>query len=187
MPGPLLVPIDLRKSDAVAFAVVAQELTGPNGSIYKAIAAGGGGTPGGANGSVQFNNSGAFGGFGSWDGSVNLTVPSHFVLGPDPNNSLQIGGGGGGHVIVRLSAQDTLAAYALFDGTGEKIGLEIGNSAQGFLETGVLTIQPAFDNTTSLGTASLRYKNLFLALPTADPHVVDQLWNNAGVVTVSAG
>lgn len=25
------------------------------------------------------------------------------------------------------------------------------------------------------------------ALPTADPHVVGKLWNNAGVVTVSAG
>jgi hypothetical protein len=34
-----------------------------------------GGTPGGANESIQFNNSGAFGGFGSWDGSL-LTIPA---------------------------------------------------------------------------------------------------------------
>ena len=26
-----------------------------------------------------------------------------------------------------------------------------------------------------------------VSLPTADPHVVGKLWNNAGVVTVSAG
>src|SRR5262245_37325871 len=30
---------------------------------------GGGGTPGGTSGQVQFNNAGAFGGFGNWDGS----------------------------------------------------------------------------------------------------------------------
>lgn len=28
---------------------------------------------------------------------------------------------------------------------------------------------------------------IVLSLPTADPHVVGVLWNNAGVVTVSAG
>ena len=35
---------------------------------------GGGGTPGGADTSVQYNNGGAFGGFGTWNGST-LTVP----------------------------------------------------------------------------------------------------------------
>lgn len=35
----------------------------------------GGGTPGGSSGAVQYNNSGSFGGFGSWDGS-DLTVAS---------------------------------------------------------------------------------------------------------------
>ncbi len=34
------------------------------------LGAGGGGTPGGAVNSVQFNNAGAFGGFGDWDGST---------------------------------------------------------------------------------------------------------------------
>lgn len=28
---------------------------------------------------------------------------------------------------------------------------------------------------------------LFTGIPTADPHVVGALWNNAGVVTISAG
>src|ERR1035437_5014407 len=33
-----------------------------------------GGTPGGTNGQLQYNNSNAFGGFGSWDGTT-LTIP----------------------------------------------------------------------------------------------------------------
>lgn len=37
---------------------------------------GGGGAPGGAVGSVQWNNAGAFDGFGNWDGSAVLTIPS---------------------------------------------------------------------------------------------------------------
>jgi hypothetical protein len=40
---------------------------------------GGGGTPGGADGSVQYNNAGAFGGFGGWDGST-LTVPGAVAM-----------------------------------------------------------------------------------------------------------
>lgn len=37
-------------------------------------AGGGGGTPGGTSGQVQYNNGGAFGGFGYWDGSVTLSI-----------------------------------------------------------------------------------------------------------------
>ena len=42
--------------------------------FYSASSSGGGGTPGGADTSVQYNNGGAFGGFGTWNGSA-LTVP----------------------------------------------------------------------------------------------------------------
>lgn len=41
-----------------------------SGMTLTLAASGGGGTPGGAANSVQFNNAGAFGGFGSWNGSV---------------------------------------------------------------------------------------------------------------------
>lgn len=34
------------------------------------VGGGGGGSPAGANGSLQYNNSGAFGGFGNWNGSI---------------------------------------------------------------------------------------------------------------------
>src|SRR5262245_7432336 len=41
---------------------------------------GGGGTPGGSSGQVQFNNAGAFGGFGAWDGA-RLDVPTAISTG----------------------------------------------------------------------------------------------------------
>lgn len=41
---------------------------------------GGGGTPGGASGTIQYNNSGSFGGFGEWTGSV-LTLGATIHLG----------------------------------------------------------------------------------------------------------
>lgn len=39
---------------------------------------GGGGTPGGANTSIQFNDGGVFNGFGTWDGST-MTVPGSLI------------------------------------------------------------------------------------------------------------
>lgn len=61
----------------VAVAVVCQLLV--SAPIFSQITgggsgSGGGATPGGDPGTIQFNNAGAFGGFGSWDGSL-LTVP----------------------------------------------------------------------------------------------------------------
>lgn len=44
-----------------------------NGSAWSFSTPGGGGTPGGSSGAIQYNNAGAFGGFGSWNGST-LTV-----------------------------------------------------------------------------------------------------------------
>jgi hypothetical protein len=44
--------------------------------LFLPIPAGGGGTPGGADQSIQFNNAGSFDGFGSWDGTT-LTVPGN--------------------------------------------------------------------------------------------------------------
>jgi len=53
----------------------------PSGTdITIASTGGGGGTPGGSSGQVQYNNAGAFGGFGSWNGTL-LSVPSLTVPG----------------------------------------------------------------------------------------------------------
>lgn len=39
----------------------------------------------------------------------------------------------------------------------------------------------------SLGLAGNLIGSIFTSLPTADPHVVGQLWSNLGIVTQSAG
>ncbi len=55
-------------------------LTGSDGDTIstrayaRSVGGVGGGTPGGSSGDIQYNNGGAFGGFGDWDGSI-LTVP----------------------------------------------------------------------------------------------------------------
>lgn len=52
-------------------------VTGPK--TLAQLAAGGGGTPGGSDGDIQYNNSGAFGGFGDWDGTrMTVTGVSYF-------------------------------------------------------------------------------------------------------------
>lgn len=62
--------------------------------------AGGGGTPGGANTSVQFNDGGAFGGFGTWDGSE-LEIPaSQAAIILDETD-------GGGSTFLRLTSTTT--------------------------------------------------------------------------------
>jgi hypothetical protein len=42
--------------------------------------------------------------------------------------------------------------------------------------------------TAPIGVGTVESSPVFLGdLPTADPHVVGQIWSNSGVVTVSAG
>lgn len=48
--------------------------------------------------------------------------------------------------------------------------------------TGAVTVNATYGaNIETAGTV------IFSGLPTADPHVVGQLWSNSGVLTVSAG
>jgi hypothetical protein len=44
---------------------------------------------------------------------------------------------------------------------------------------------PDADATYNLGSSSLKFKNVFLQLPTSDPGVSGQLWNDSGTVKVS--
>lgn len=62
--------------------------------IADAGGGGGGGTPGGAASSVQFNDAGAFGGFGSFNsGTSVLTIPGDLLF--NTNNTDDIGASGG--------------------------------------------------------------------------------------------
>lgn len=60
-----------RVSSYSSGTVMVTIMAAPAGSSLSAASGGGGGgTPGGAVGSVQYNNSGAFGGFGTWNGTT---------------------------------------------------------------------------------------------------------------------
>jgi hypothetical protein len=59
------------ESDPVFTAHLAYDITAADTTRWGTT--GGGGTPGGSNGDIQYNNSGSFGGFGDWSGGT-LTV-----------------------------------------------------------------------------------------------------------------
>lgn len=77
--------------------------SGTSGSPYSISASGGGGTPGGSSGALQYNNSGAFGGFGSWDGG---TVALDTALGANQVNLTTAGAGGLGLLNYGASDQE---------------------------------------------------------------------------------
>lgn len=68
-----------RSSSTFTGQVSVTSLKFPDGTIQvSSPTTGGGGTPGGSSGQVQYNNSGAFGGFGDWNGS-GLTISSETI------------------------------------------------------------------------------------------------------------
>lgn len=78
--GTSAVTVGSKSGNTTVFGTTSGSLTSgdcvqfdASGNLVDAGAAcgtGGGGTPGGTSGQVQYNNSGAFGGFGSWNGST---------------------------------------------------------------------------------------------------------------------
>ena len=72
--------------------------------------AAGGGVPGGSNQDIQFNNAGAFGGFGSWDGDT-LTIPgSQATIVIDETD-----GGGSAQLLVTSTATGDSAIAIVMD------------------------------------------------------------------------
>lgn len=53
--------------------------------------------------------------------------------------------------------------------------------------TGAVTVLATFGTSTSVTNLTVSGTVTLSGLPTANPAVAGQLWNNAGVVTVSAG
>ena len=53
--------------------------------------------------------------------------------------------------------------------------------------TGAVTVTSTFGAATSITDLTAAGIVKFTGLPTADPHVVGELWSNSGVLTVSAG
>lgn len=52
---------------------------------------------------------------------------------------------------------------------------------------GVISIQNPFSVPGQIGPTGATGPGSFFKPPTADPHVVGVVWNNAGVLTISAG
>lgn len=53
--------------------------------------------------------------------------------------------------------------------------------------TGAVTVTATLGAATSVNDLTVADVVIFSGLPTSDPAVAGQLWNNAGVLTVSAG
>ena len=53
--------------------------------------------------------------------------------------------------------------------------------------TGAITVTATFGAATSIDDLTASGVVIFSGLPTSNPLVAGQLWNNAGVLTVSAG
>ena len=106
----------------------------------------GGGTPGGAVNSVQFNNAGAFDGFGTWTGTV-LTVPGGLNI----NTTTE------GVVLPRLTtvqrnALTDVEGTVVYD-TDDNTIYQNDGSAWSIPGAGLTTLQSAYDN--SLGAVPM--------------------------------
>lgn len=127
---------------------------GCNGTAWSAMTGGGGGTPGGANGAVQFNNSSAFGGDATnffWDstnkrlgiGTATPTASIHSALTANAANSIYLTNAGTGTLSRSFMAigEDTSTkdmgfgySNASYDATG--IEMLAANSAWEFANSG---------------------------------------------------
>lgn len=138
---------------------------------------GGGGTPAGSSGAVQFNNGGAFGGFGSWNGSTQLTIPGNIKFSSsstalllDLNNAQSID-------VYGRSLSDSSNSNRLFwNGNGVQI-------------QGDLT--PSADNTYNNGGGSSGYawSNVLtneLTIGGQSIGTVGQIYNNSGSFNIQA-
>jgi hypothetical protein len=77
---------------------------------------GGGGTPGGSTGAVQYNNAGAFGGFGSWDGTTfippKISCPG-VGAGSERFGDSALAGGAGGVSLGKGASASGMSSLAL--------------------------------------------------------------------------
>ena len=187
----------------------------------------GAGTPGGSSTSVQFNDNGDFGGFGSWDGAA-LTVdgvslpaevsPVTLTGGDDGfgDSALVVSVGADDYMgvmfdagdqvdvyfprIGTLTADEGLASY-IADYQMQRLGATqswlAANNANGATlglgpvdtDTGARAVFVLFTSG-STPTAVISQPaggTLAIVPPSADPHVVGAIWNNAGTLTISAG
>lgn len=79
---------------------------------------------------------------------------------------------------VGLSVRASLGYGFASGSSGGTNDTQLARNAAGVVE---------INNGTAGTFRDLKLRNIFASLPTSDPHVSGQFWNNSGVVTVSAG
>lgn len=91
----------------------------------------------------------------------------------------------GGNTITNIVAENAAGKIGFYTGSTTNLRWEVQSTGHLFAGT---------DNSFDIGDATHRPRDLriarnvyFTGLPTADPHVVGELWNNSGVMTISAG
>ena len=143
----------------------------------------------------------AGGGGGGWPG-VNGTGPGNLTAqtsGADTVGYNLVDEGTGGITLATPNAAGTVGIQLVDSGGGVDIEstnvVSIGNRGPGEIvlettgggATTGITIQTQASDTGGITLANVGGPLLMTHLPTANPHVVGALWNNSGVVNISAG
>lgn len=144
----------------------------------------GGGEPGGADTQVQFNDGDAFGGDAglTYDKVEQILSTVALALGevPAQEGAIRLSYGSESYIMVRNQGDDDdLKFMEMFS--------DIFSVAGGLLLLDVTLFEATFDGKLNLSNGLGVTGAVITSLPTADPVVAGQLWNDAGVVKVSTG
>jgi hypothetical protein len=121
-------------------------------AVYDKIQTLSGGTPGGSSGDIQYNNAGAFGGFGDWNGSV-------FAVGGNvsvTDDAYAAGWNGSTNVPTKNAIYDKIEALSLASGlsSGVSGAIQFSNGSGGFLSDETVLFWDNTNNRLGLGTAT---------------------------------
>jgi len=126
-----------------------------DGGVETSLLGGGGGTPGGALTSVQFNDGGAFGGFGTWDGQeLEIAVDDATIIIDDVN--------GFGNPLFRMTSTGAGAG-------GAQLFLDVGTGRLAIQQTSTGgTIEDIWINMQRNGAVQLYFNNVQQFVTSAD-------------------
>lgn len=143
----------VTKVNFVGSSVVA---TRSGSTVTITISGGGGGTPGGASGTIQYNNAGTFGGFGSWDGTTFSIGALNYS---NTSGYLQIGSSAGR---LGINVAPSLASVHIVGANGlAPLYVRSFTTADGFqVSADGQTVMGNIDANTALGSSSFRWAGM---------------------------
>lgn len=161
-----------------------------NGGTLTQINTGGGGTPGGSPGYIQYNNSGAFGGEqfvpiangGTGQGSPSLVAGSNVTItGTWPNQTVASSGGGGGLTVGTSTITGGATTKVLFDNAGVLGEYVISGSGNVCMTTSCAMTTP------NLGTPSAVTLTNGVGLPVAGLSNLGSGWSSPLTAALGSG